>query len=1322
MRWSFLSKWLLAGLFAVCSATLTLSQSHLQKLDAPDQARMERILQAFYNAWERHDQNAMTRLWSSQSPNRTARLAEMAESSVQPHWQYQSPKFVSAHEWSGQIEVETTAIVIITGRPEGQSLQWTISRKFLFCKEAGQWLILNSPRIVDDFAEILLLADSETQTRLLGAKPSQLSVDLGSRLLEKAEQLDGSRQYQPALSAYRLAERVAVLSSDVHLQGRVFLNIGEMLRVQGELAQAKQSFEQALQLFKQEGDHRLAGETLDDLGQMDLFSSDPSGALKRYEEGLKEFQATQDLMAMSLLLEKIGNLRYDAGLYATSAEAYEQILFLLADATSGSVWSNLGNARSALKRYDAALEAYQKALPLLEDQGDTNGLAELHSNWAAVFFQQRQWSRALEHYQKSLQQYEARADKADMAQVLEAMGHAYFEIGQPDIALDTFRKSLELHQQLTTIAGIVGVTGSMGNIFLQQQKFEEALQCYQSVLRRFQERGEQRGILVSLQNVARVYDAMGDYPAALDAYEKAVKLAEETSDAQALSNSLLGLGVVKTRLGEFAEALELFGRGLKIASSVENKSATSAMLHNIGLVFASQSDYSRALDYYQRSLELSEDLQDQAGITRTLGNLGLAFNSSGRTDKAIECHQRMLRLDQELNNVEETARAFSYLGGDYFVQKQYDAALEHFQKSLERWQELQHPAGTAAVLSYVGDTYFRKGEPDKALENYQKSLAIQEVLQNSEAAAALHAGISKTQLALGQSEAALASARSAATLAEQTNNREILWNARFQEGLALLKRKEIDTARKAFQAAILTIEQLRHQAGLSERPFRFFDGKSAPYEVLAELLIEEKNFEKALDMAERAKHQQLQEALGGWTARIYKGLAGEEIVAERQSQRLVLAGMARLGQMKTQGMRDSQKVQKLEVQLAQILKEYDQFEEGLEEKNPELARFRGRLKPLSLRELAGFQRHNSALLLEYVITGGHCHLFAISSQRRKSPTSSASPALAPRVQHFTLDVALEELEGLVTDFSVLVMDPRSDYCASGRKLFDLLLGPVRQQLAGCSRVLIVPDKFLWMVPFAALQPEEGRCLLDTLALAHAPSLTTAVLAESRIHPAAVPSGRLKRLLLFADPGIDLTTQPPEEKDAKLVPSLAELNSWEHWIGDSALFSGQSAQKERFKTEGRGSQTVVLALPGRVQDAAPLFSQWRFYVPPEKSKNEGLLETWEFFDLELNNTLMAFTRSERPWNMMRSGEGLMALHWALLVAGCTAEAVSRWSPNPLAMESQLLRFLGDRRLRASGAQATSPAEGLRQAALALRNSQDFSHPSYWAGFYLLGAGF
>jgi hypothetical protein len=445
-------------------------------------------------------------------------------------------------------------------------------------------------------------------------------------------------------------------------------------------------------------------------------------------------------------------------------------------------------------------------------------------------------------------------------------------------------------------------------------------------------------------------------------------------------------------------------------------------------------------------------------------------------------------------------------------------------------------------------------------------------------------------------------------------------------------------------------------------------------------------------------------------------------MAERQRQRLVLAGMARLGQQKSQSLPDSQKIQKLEIQLAQTLKEYDLFEEGLEEKHPELAQFRGRLKPVSLRELSGFQRRNSVLLLEYVIIGDHCHLFAISGQRPKGPGSPAPAVSVLRVQHFTLEVALEDLENLVTNFAGLVMNPQSDCSTSGRRLFELLLGPVRQELAGCPRVLIVPDKFLWMVPYAALQPEESRCLLDSMAVAHALSLTAAVLSGSRTHPAAIPPGRLKGILLFADPRADSTTKPTGESDAKSILTLTELNCREHWIGDPAVFSGQYAEKERFKNEGRGGQTVVLSIPGVVQDAAPLFSKWQFFVPPEKSADEGLLETWELFGLDMNTTLAVFTRSERPWNLIRSGEGLIALHWALLVAGCTAEVVSCWNRNPLAMESQLLRLLGNRRTRAGGAQATAAAEGLRQSALVLRKSRNFSHPSFWAGYYLLGAEF
>src|SRR5205807_9924121 len=87
------------------------------------------------------------------------------------------------------------------------------------------------------------------------------------------------------------------------------------------------------------------------------------------------------------------------------------------------------------------------------------------------------------------------------------------------------------------------------------------------------------------------------------------------------------------------------------------------------------------------------------------------------------------------------------------------------------------------------------------------------------------------------------------------------------------------------------------------------------------------------------------------------------------------------------------------------------------------------------------------------------------------------------------------------------------FADDARQLYDLLLKPAEQQLAGRTSLCIIPDGILWDLPFQALEPRDGHYLLEGYAISYAPSLS--VLREMSAKKPA--DGVSKSLLAFGNP-------------------------------------------------------------------------------------------------------------------------------------------------------------------------------------------------------------
>ena len=86
----------------------------------------------------------------------------------------------------------------------------------------------------------------------------------------------------------------------------------------------------------------------------------------------------------------------------------------------------------------------------------------------------------------------------------------------------------------------------------------------------------------------------------------------------------------------------------------------------------------------------------------------------------------------------------------------------------------------------------------------------------------------------------------------------------------------------------------------------------------------------------------------------------------------------------------------------------------------------------------------------------------------------------------------------------------------------------------------------------------------------------------------------------------------------------------------------------------------------------------------------------------------------------AGEGMIGFSWAMFVAGCPAVVASQWKVDSARTADLMIEF--HRNLLKAGARSNSDvakAESLRQAALKLLRSP-YNHPTYWAGFILVGS--
>jgi len=168
---------------------------------------------------------------------------------------------------------------------------------------------------------------------------------------------------------------------------------------------------------------------------------------------------------------------------------------------------------------------------------------------------------------------------------------------------------------------------------------------------------------------------------------------------------------------------------------------------------------------------------------------------------------------------------------------------------------------------------------------------------------------------------------------------------------------------------------------------------------------------------------------------------------------------------------------------------------------------------------------------------------------------------------------------------------------------------------------------------------------------------------------------------------------------------------------SRLLTGREASESAVKEHADEYDVLHIAAHTVTDDDQPLYSGILLARNESRLDEDGLLEGREITQLDLHARLAVLSACSTAQGHVRPGEGLIALSWAFLVAGCPTIVATQWRV-PSASTSKLMVDF-HRELRAHPDGPFAKAEALRQAKLRMLRDRAHRHPFYWAPFVLVG---
>lgn len=340
--------------------------------------------------------------------------------------------------------------------------------------------------------------------------------------------------------------------------------------------------------------------------------------------------------------------------------------------------------------------------------------------------------------------------------------------------------------------------------------------------------------------------------------------------------------------------------------------------------------------------------------------------------------------------------------------------------------------------------------------------------------------------------------------------------------------------------------------------------------------------------------------------------------------------------------------------------------------------------------------------------------FFISGRRHGVTPATPPPAMRLQavIHRHDKPPALVDL-GLVENF--LGADVTSgDRNKTFRRLYDTLLGPLKSQLGGVTRLFMVPDGELYSLPFAMLQDGSGRYLdelYDTRILTRADALFFTD-RDTRPEPGS------KALLVG---GLDYGGA------ANQLPSTrTEIDNIDADLArrklDVTMLSGDSGEA-KIRSDAQGAALIHLATHGFYRAASDrLDALWRSGLvaarpnlgrPPQRDDDDGVLYAHELMNWDLSAAdLVVLSACQTALGDPSRIGSVRGLPTALAIAGARRSLLTLWEVSDDGTANFMARFY--QVLADDGLDYASALRKVRIEAMhgKIKAAED---PSVWAAF-------
>ena len=866
--------------------------------------------------------------------------------------------------------------------------------------------------------------------------------------------------------------------------------------------------------------------------------------------------------------------------------------------------------------------------------------------------------------------------------IYQTMFEAYHRVNDHTNAITCVRKLLNIYRECGDTVREAQLSIILAEICESQSMYAEAKEVYTKAIPVIQKAGDRRLEAIAFGGLGSVFYCFGEYVKAKEYYEKALAISMDIGDREGEGKWYGSLGNVFHSLSEYVKAKEYYEKALAITTDIGNRHGEGTSYGNLGNVFLCLGEYVKAKEHYEKALAISMEIGDRHGQVTWYVNLGDLLYSLGENVSAIDYYEKARVITMEIGDRKGQAITYLRLADVFRDLGNYQKSKLYFDKALAISKESEDKQTLAGYYERKGLFYYSLGDKDKAQACFEKAIAVAVEIGNRCREASNYFHLGRILQSRGNHKVAEEYLEKALSISENIGQVATEFYCYGILALTKVSQNNVQEARSLLFRGLEKSEKMRGFLQDSDQmKISLADEHAFPYQLLSALFHSTGSPKDALHAAEFGRAR----ALADLMATQYS--VENRISADPQSWTVVDNVMKKesncsclyisyfrqtvfLWIFKTSGVIQ---FRTLDVDKKTLYTRLTKAAENLDE-----------FFAIMAESFQGFGNLPKEVCEDRSLNGNDTETSPESCQEE-------SPATLQRGKPGDTD----DPEPSLTLFYELLVNPVSD-------------------LLDEQEIIIVPDRNLYRVPFAALLNESGKYLSDRFRIRVVPSLSTLKLIQDSPADYHCETGAL----VVGDPDVGMVIYR-EEINKKFVPlpgARREAEMIARRLGVWPLL-GQDATKQAVLEKLTSVSLIHIAAHGNAERGeialAPLEpvrpgSTAQTGIPQE---DDYLLKMSDISKVKVRAKLVVLSCCHSGRGQIRAEE-VVGIARAFLGAGARSVLVALWALDDRATKKLMSLFYEHL------IQGESASKSLH-AAMKWMRDHGFTKVPRWAPFMLIG---